>query len=45
MEDEYQLPHCPAFKEIGEHFDGFDLAVRYSASLGLRADDEGMLFR
>ncbi|CAD6574876.1 MAG: hypothetical protein CYPHOPRED_005530 [Cyphobasidiales sp. Tagirdzhanova-0007] len=27
MEDEYQLPHCPAFKEIGEHFDGFDLAM------------------
>lgn len=30
--DETTLPHCPAFKEIGEHFGGFDLAVRILSS-------------
>lgn len=27
-EKELDLPHCPAFKEIGRKFGGFDLAVR-----------------
>lgn len=26
-QDEEKVPHCPAFKEIGERFGGFDLAL------------------
>ena len=26
-EDEEKVPHCPAFKEIGERFGGFEFAM------------------